>query len=245
MTLITGLRCSDAVVLGSDSQITFERRLKTRAPKLFCSRHRIIWGITGPVPAAQSVEAHFNKLVLDGDPDRESGRIGVRKVMADAADDMRNADGDLAGGHFKGLFAWYSVDEARYHLLEARSDGPVEFKPEGYGAVGSSYDFAQFAFLGFGSSGFLEYETLPSEAAKMLVHTITDDAINASAQGVDGPVQLAVVTADGAGVLAPADLKPVEDTAAAFKMHQADFLKRADVLPGTSAVSGLDPGAED
>ena len=231
MTLITGLRCNDAVVLGSDSQITFERRLKTRAPKLFCSRHRIIWGIAGPVPAAQSIEAHFNKLGLDGDPDRESGRIGVRKVMIDAANDMREADGGLTGGHFQGLFAWYSKDESRYHLLQARSDGTVEFKEEGYGAVGSSWDFAQFAFFGFGSAGFLEYETLPSEATKMLVHTITDDAINASAQGVDGPVQLAVVTATGAGVLLAAELKPVQDTAAAFKMHQADFLKRAESAP--------------
>jgi 20S proteasome alpha/beta subunit len=244
MTLITGLRCSDAVVLGSDSQITFERRLKTRVPKLFCSRHRIIWGIAGPVPAAQSIEAHFNKLALDGDPDRESGRMGVREVMSDAAKDLRGADGGLAGGHFQGLFAWYSKDESRYHLLQARSDGTVFFKEEGYGAVGSSGDFAQFAFFGFGSSGFLEYETLPSEAAKMLVHTITDDAINASAQGVDGPVQLAAVTAAGAGVLLAAELKPVQDTAAAFKMHQADFLKRADVRLGSGDVSGLDPDAK-
>jgi 20S proteasome alpha/beta subunit len=245
MTLITGLRCSDAVVLGSDSQITFERRLKTRVPKLFCSRHRIIWGIAGPVAAAQSIEAHFNKLVLDGDPDRESGRIGIRKVMTDAAGDMQGAEGRLAGGHFQGLFAWYSKQEARYYLLQARSDGTVEFKEEGYGAVGSSRDFAQVAFFGFGSSGFLDYQTLPSEAAKMLVHTITDDAINASAQGVDGPVQLAVVTAAGAGVLLAADLKPVEDTAVAFKMHQADFLKRADAPPGLSDFSGLDPDVED
>src|SRR5215216_4766319 len=103
MTLITGLRCSDAVVLGSDSQITIEGSLKTRAPKLFCSRHRIIWGIAGPVPATQSVEAHFKQLVLDGDPDRDSGRLGIRKVMGLAAEDMKQTDGRLAGGPFEGL----------------------------------------------------------------------------------------------------------------------------------------------
>lgn len=242
MTLITGLRCSDAVVLGSDSQITFERRLKARAPKLFCSRHRIVWGIAGPVPAAQAVETHFNELVLDGNPDRDSGRQGIRKVMLAATKDMTGPDGQLAGGHFQGLFAWHSKDEDCHYLLQARSDGTVELKEQGYGAVGSSKDLAQFAFFGFGSSGFLEYETLPSEAAKMLVHTITDDAINVSAQGVDGPVQLAVVTARGARVLDAADLKPVQDTAAAFKMHQADFLKRAENPAQAVSAEGLVPG---
>lgn len=245
MTLITGLRCGDAVVLGSDSQITFEGSLKTRAPKLFCSRHRIIWGIAGPVPAAQSVEAHFKQLVLDGDPDRDSGRLGIRKVMSLAAGDMKQADGSLAGGPFEGLFAWLSKEEGRYHLLRARSDGTVEFKEQGFGAVGSSKDLAQFAFFGFGSSGFLEYETLPSEAAKMLVHTVTDDAITASAQGVDGPVQLAVVSAAGAGVLEAQDLKPVQDTAAAFKMHQADFLKRSERPEDTGSALGLLWGEKD
>jgi hypothetical protein len=228
MTLITGLRCSDAVVLGSDSQITVERRLKTRAPKLFCSRHRIIWGVAGPVPAAQAVEAHLDTLIFDGDPDRDSGRQAIRDAIRAAAEDLEEADGRLAGGHFRGLFAWYSKDERKHHLLLARSDGTLEFIGQAYSAVGSSEDLAQFAFFRFSSSGFLEYETLPAEAAKMLVHTVTDDAINVSAQGVDGPVQLAVVTAAGAGVLEAADLKPVQDTAAAFKMHQADFLKRAE-----------------
>lgn len=245
MTLITGLRCSDAVVLGSDSQITFEGRLKAKAPKLFCSRHRIIWGISGPVPAVQAVETRFDALVLDGDPDRDSGRRGVRKAMLAAAEDMRGKDGELAGGMFEGLFAWHSKDEDRYHLLTARSDGTVELKEQGYGAVGSSRDLAQFAFFGLSSSGFLEYETLPSEVAKMLVHTVTDDAINVSAQGVDGPVQLAVVTATGARVLDDVDLNPVQDTATAFKMHQADFLKRTEGQPGEVGPSGLVPEGEE
>jgi 20S proteasome alpha/beta subunit len=213
MTLITALRCSDAVVLGSDSQKTVEGSLKTRARKLFCTRHRIIWGIAGPFPATQAIEAYFNDLILDADPDRDSGRRVVRNAMLAAAKDMERSDGQLAGGPFKGLFAWYSGDEGKHHLLQARSDGTVELQDEGYSAVGSpsSKDLAQSAFFGFSSSGFLEYETLPLEAAKMLVHTVTDDAIKVSAQGVDGPVQLAVVTAVDACVLDSSDLKPVQD----------------------------------
>jgi 20S proteasome alpha/beta subunit len=241
MTLITGLRCSDAIVLGSDSQIT-EGPLKARARKLYRSSHRIIWGIAGPVAAAQAIEACLKETIMRGDPDRDSGRQAVREAMLAAANDMKGPDGHLAGGSFKGLFAWYSKEEDKYHLLWARSDGTVELKEQGYAAVGSpsSEDLARFAFFGFSSSGFLEYETLPLEAAKMLVHTVTDDAITASAQGVDGPVQLAVVTAEGARVLGAADLKPVQDTASAFKMHQADFLKRTE-MPPAEGTSGLVP----
>lgn len=241
MTLITGLRCSDAIVLGSDSQIT-EGPLKSRARKLYRSPHRIIWGIAGPVAAAQAIEAGLGEMIFDGDPNRDAGRQAVREAMLTAAREMMGPDGHIAGGPFKGLFAWYSREESKHHLLWARSDGTVELKDQGYGAVGSpsSEDLAQFAFFGFSSSGFLDYETLPLEAAKMLVHTVTDDAIAASAQGVDGPVQLAVVTANGARVLDAADLKPVQDTAAAFKMHQADFLKRTERQP-VEGASGLVP----
>lgn len=245
MTLITGLKCSDAVVLGSDSQITFEGGLKAEGPKLFCSPHGIIWGMAGRIAATQAVVAHFKELILDSNPDRDSGRQGVREVMRAAAEEMQDPDGGITGGPFQGLFAWYSKTEDQHFLLKARSDGIVELQDQGYGAVGSpsSNDLARFAFYGFSSSGHLEYETLPLETAKMLVHTVTDDAVNASAHGVDGPVQLAVVTAVRAEVLDPADLKPVQDTAAAFKMHQADFLQRVDAQSRHGDVSGLDPGA--
>lgn len=244
MTLITGLRGGDAVVLGSDSQLTMEGGLKVTARKLFCTRHRIVWGSSGPVPATQAIESHFAKLIVDPDPDRESGRLGVRKVMREATRELTDGGGRLSGGPFQGLFAWYSKEENQPHLLCARSDGTVEFPTQRYAAIGSSRELAQFAFFGFSRSGFLEYETLPPEAAKMLVHMVTDDAVNASAQGVDGPVQLAVVGASGARVLDTEDLQPVQDTAGAFKMHQADFLKRTEGEPVDEAASGLLPGSD-
>lgn len=166
--------------------------------------------------------------------------------MLAAAADMKGPDGQMVGGLFKGLFAWHAADDGKHYLLQARSDGAVELQEQGYSAVGSSSssELARFAFFGFSSSGFLEYDTLPLEAAKMLVHTITDDAVNASAQGVDRPIQMAVATATEAGVLEEADLKPVQDTAAAFKMHQADFLKRTEKPAEEGGASGLVPGVD-
>jgi len=224
-------------VLASDSQITVERMLKTSGQKLFCTHHRIVWGIAGPIAATQAIEAHFEDQILEGNPGRDAGRQAVRDVMLAAA---ANLDGTTAG-RFGGLFAWHADDDERNYLLKAYSDGSVEFMGE-YGAVGSSSDLAQFAFFGFNSSGFLEYETLPLEAAKMLVHKVADDAVLASAGPVDGPIQLAVATAQEAGVLDEKDLQPVQDTASTFRMYQAEFLKRTEEPAHEAGASGLVPG---
>lgn len=247
MTLITGLRCSDAVVLASDSQVTVEGgTMKTKAQKLFSTPHGIIWGIAGPIPSAQAVRARLDEQILEGNPRRDAGRQAIQEVMLSAADDMKRPDGSLIGGDFGGLFGWYAEEEEAHYLLRATSNGVVELQEQGYGAVGSrsSAELARYAFFGFGSSAFFEYETLPLETAKMLVHTITDDAVNASAGGVDGPIQLAVASPAECAVLEDKDLQPVQDTAAAFKMHQADFLKRKEEPPEEIGASGLVPGEE-
>lgn len=243
MTLIAGLRCAEAVVLASDSQVTVEG-MKTSATKLFCTQHGIIWGTAGPIAAQQAIETHFENLILEGNPGKVAGRQGVKDVMAAAAEDMKAADGTTLGGRFGGLFAWHGDEDGGNHLLKAYSDGSVEFMSE-YGTMGSSAELARFAFFGFNSSGFIEYETLPLEAAKMLVHKVTDDAVLGSAGPVDGPIQLAVATATEAGVLDDKDLKPVRDTASAFRMHQADFLKRTDEPADQAGASGLVPGEDD
>jgi 20S proteasome alpha/beta subunit len=245
MTLIAGLKCGDAVVLASDSQVTVDG-MKTRGAKLFASPHGFIWGVAGPVAAAQAIDFQLGQVITGSNPDGHDGRLALREVMKCAADEMRGPDGSLSGGRFGGLFAWHSAGEHKNHLLKAYSDGTVEFLPE-YGSVGSSSELTRFALFGFNSSGFLEYGTLPVEAAMMLVHKVTDDTVLATASGVDGPIQLAVVDETGGSVLAEEDLKPVRDTASAFRMHQADFLKRVEVPVHLEEkeVRGLVPDADE
>lgn len=238
MTLIAGLRTKEAVVLSSDSQVTVDG-MKTSGPKLFATQHGIIWGVAGPIAAAQALESAFKTLIVEGNPGREAGRDGVRLTMAAAVEDLKDPNGNPTIGRFGGLFAWHADDDDRNYLLKAYNDGSVEFMQE-YGSVGSSSELARFAFFGFNSSGFLDYETLPLEAAKMLAYKVTDDAVLASAGPVDGPIQLAVATASESLVLEEKDLQPVRDTAATFRMHQADFLKRTEEPP-EQGVSGLLP----
>lgn len=240
MTLISGLRCGEGVVLGADSQVTVEA-LRTHGTKLFCSPQGIAWGTAGPIAAAQAIESQFEKSSFGHDPSKESGRRAIREVMKAAAEEMMDSEGRLPGGRFGGLFAWHSAEDGENLLLKAYSDGTVEFQLE-YGSVGSNAEIARIAFFGFTSSGFLEYETLPLEAAKMLVYKVTDDTVIATPALVDGPVQLAVVSATDSVVLGEGDLQPVRDTASAFRMHQADFLKRVEPLAEEKeAVTGLIP----
>lgn len=139
MTLITGLQCSEAVVLASDSQVTVEGgSMKTKGTKLFRTRHGIIWGVAGPIPSAQALQGSFADLILDRNPGRDAGRRAIKDVMLAAADAVKRPDGSLNGGPFSGLFAWHAEEEGRNQLLKARSDGVVEFQEQGYGAVGSS-----------------------------------------------------------------------------------------------------------
>ena len=74
----------------------------------------------------------------------------------------------------------------------------------------------------------------------MLTYMVAEDAIEASAKGVDGPIQMAAVSAGTTAVLKDGELQPVKETAAAFQLHQLDFVKRAtaDKRPGTGLVPG-------
>lgn len=143
---------------------------------------------------------------------------------------------------FEGLFAWYDARDRRHYLLQAHHNGHVEFMTQ-YGAIGSSRQIAEFGFFGFSRSEFLDYKTLPLETAKMLAYMVAEDAVRASAQGVDGPIQLAVVKSGQATVLRDDELGPVRDTAAAFQMHQRDFLVRKGDT-GPAGARGLLPDVD-
>lgn len=237
MTLIVGLRGADGVVLASDSQGT-HGALKRSTPKLFRSRAGLIWGSAGPLAASQTLYTELERLELQSNPSREAAKAGIRQAMLATAAELGSSDGQAK--RFEALFAWYGSEDRRCFLLQARNDGHAEFMPQ-YGAAGSSRQLAEFGFFGFSRSEFLDYKTLPLETAEMLAYMVAEDAVRASAQGVDGPIQLAIVREGQAAVLHDDELKPIRDTAAAFQMHQLDFLVREGKTGAAGAASGLVP----
>lgn len=238
MTLIVGLRGAESVVLASDSQGTHGAMKQTRR-KLFKSGS-LIWGTAGELAASQTLFTELEKVGLGSHPDRDSAKAGIQQaIRATAAQEVgpRTA-GD---GWFEGLFAWYSAKDRRTFLLRARHDGRVEFMPL-YGAVGSSAQIGEVGFFGFSRSQFLDYETMSLEQTKMLTFMVAEDAVKASAKGVDLPIQAAVARAEETTVLHDDELKAVNDTVTAFRMHQLDFLKRPEAPSTSRSGPGLVPG---
>lgn len=239
MTLIIGLRGADGVVLAADSQAT-HGALKQSRQKLFRLGSSLIWGTAGELAASQTLYTEMAKLNLGSSPDHETGKAGIKRAML-ATSAQHPGGGDDGRARFEGLFAWYSAADQRTFLLRAGHDGRVEFMPK-YGAIGSSRQLGEFGFFGFSRSEFLDYETLPMEIAKMLTYMVAEDAVRASAQGVDLPVQVAVASRGETAVLHDDELKAVSDTATAFRMHQLDFLKRPEGRSTSQGAPGLVPG---
>ncbi len=238
MTLIVGLRGAESVVLASDSQGT-HGGMKQERRKLFKSGS-LVWGTAGELAASQTLYTELEKVGLKPNPDRESAKAGIQRAMIATADQEvgPRPPGD---GWFEGLFAWYSATERRTFLLRARHDGRVEFMPR-YGAVGSSAQIGEVGFFGFSRSQFLDYETMSLEQTKMLTFMVAEDAVKASAKGVDLPIQAAVVSPEETAVLHDDELKAVNDTVTAFRMHQLDFLKRPEAPSASQSGPGLVPG---
>jgi ATP-dependent protease HslVU (ClpYQ) peptidase subunit len=239
VTLIVGLRGADGVVLASDSQAT-HGALKQEQQKLFRSGKDLIWGTAGELAASQMLYTELERFRPDRDLDRETGKAWVKKATMATVEERTNS-GPGNDEWFEGLFAWYSSGDRRTFLLHARHDGWIQFMPR-YGAIGSSRQLGEVGFFGFSRSEFLDYGTLPLEITKMLTFMVAEDAVKASAKGVDLPIQVAVSTADATSVLHDEDLTAVKDTATAFRMHQMDFLKRPEGPSASRSAPGLIPG---
>jgi hypothetical protein len=227
------------VVLACDSQGT-KGELKHATRKLFKTKGGVIWGTAGQLAGSQTLYTELEQLDLEPNPRREDAKAAIRNAM-------RAATRELIPGRrnreewFEGLFGWYDGTDKRHYLMLARHDGHVEFMTP-YGAVGSS---RQFGLFGYSRSAFLDYDTLPLEIMKMLTYMVAEDAVRASAQGVDLPIQMAVVESGSATILHRDELQPIRDTVSGFQMKQLDFLKTKSDGGGGGSASGLIPGRDD
>lgn len=238
MTLVVGLKGAAGVVLASDSQGT-HGALKQTTPKLFRSAGGLIWGTSGPLAGSQALYSQLEQLDLGPNPSREHAKAGIRKAMLATSHELNVTNNGLEE-RFEGLFAWYDDSDRRHYLLRARQDGHMEFMPT-CGAIGSS---EMLGLFGFSRYAFLDYKTVPLETTKMLAYMVAEDAVRASAKGVDLPIQMAVVSKEKTSVLHNEELQLVQDTAAAFQMYQRDFLIRVDDSDSSGHPTGLVPGED-
>lgn len=238
MTLILGLRCAGGVVLAADSQRT-EGPLRESIPKLFATPSGIVWGSAGSIAIQQELYGLARDLDLPSGLPRQPTKEALVAALREAARRATQAVEDPTEGATRadGVFAWYSKEDRHHYALRVLSTGHGEFARR-YTAIGGPRQLAQFALS---RSEYLEYATLPLEAAKMLAFNAADDVIRASSAGVGPPVQIAVVTPTETSIIQPQELRGLEDTLAAFREHQRDFLIRPDEKRGTKQDTGIRP----
>jgi 20S proteasome alpha/beta subunit len=225
MTLVLGLRSRGGLVLAADSQRT-EGVLREQFPKLFTTPAGIAWGTAGGIAIQQELYELMATLRVPDRPGRRETREAIVAAVAMARARAGEALDELsaAAGSIEGLFGWYSKEDDRTFLLRVPSGGPAEFAPR-YTAIGAPSTLARFALS---RSEYLEYDTLPLAAAKMVAYNVADDVIRVSTSNVGGPVQLAAVTKSATKLANSIELRGIADTVAAFREHQRDYIVRED-----------------
>jgi 20S proteasome alpha/beta subunit len=219
MTIVIGLRGRDGVVLASDSQRT-EGGFRQEVRKLFRTRHGIVWGAAGAIAVQQELFGAMEALDLRPQPTWQEARAAIADAVVRSLHATAPEQANAARLQLGALFAWYSADERRTFLLRVLGDGYAEFGGR-YTAIGGPSRIALFALR---EAEHLEYATLPLEPIQMIAAKVVDDVIRATSSGVAHPLQVAAVTANGAAILDAVEVRGLEDSVAAFRERQREFL---------------------
>jgi proteasome beta subunit len=238
MTLVLALRCHEGVVLASDSQRT-QGTFRQETQKLFTTTSGIAWGAAGNLAVQQELTAAFEESAVAPHPTRSDGRLAILDAVDTAVGRVtaQIQDAPPSAGSLRGIFAWHSLAEAKTYVLRVGENGQAEFASS-YTSIGSPFQLALFAFS---RSEHLGYATLPLEAAKMVAFDIADDVIRASAREVSHPVQMAYVTHERAALVDPLEVRGIEETVAAFREHQRNFLAREEADVEAGRDTGIRP----
>ena len=237
MTLVLALRCRDGVVLASDGQATTDAAGQpTRQPvrKLFDLSGRVAWGAAGSIGLQQTlVDALAEReaeLVATDSARRLRRRLTeiVIPIQQRALQDFVAHPGshppDLAC-----IFCWCDGHDAR--ILSIPRTGSDHQLHDRHSAVGTGDIFADFAMTSVAHLGTLR---LSLEQAKMVAYKAVADAIDVAAVYLGPPIQMYVVTPDGAREVPRAELEGgLADSVDAWKARQRETL-------GPLAAAGTD-----
>ena len=204
MTLIIGIRCSDGVVIGADSAMTYATsfgrahtiKQKTEKLRLFPEPEaRCIVGCSGAVGLAQ----RFYRIVgsqgfkqLRGAPE-----VFCKKVSKEAKDDFMETDAfrlttqipNRLSVNFGALMAFAIGNEFHLCEFEVGSIQP-ELKPSGFVTIGSGQQIAD-PFLGFLRRVLWPDREPTCSEAVLAVSWTLNHAITLSPGLVDKPLRIA------------------------------------------------------
>jgi proteasome beta subunit len=226
MTLVLALRCRDGVVLASDGQATTDAAGQpTRQPvrKLFDLGGRVAWGAAGSVGLQQTLLAELAaRDLIAASATRELRRALTETVIPIQQQALRDFV-DHPGSHPPDLaciFCWFERGEAR--ILSIPRTGSDHQLHDRHAAVGTGDIFADFAMTSVAHLGTVR---LSLEQAKMVAYKTVADAIDVAAIYLGPPIQMYVVTVDGAQEVPAAELDGgLADSVDAWKARQRETL---------------------
>lgn len=199
MTILVGIKCKDGIIIGSDSSATFSAgqisTIEQSTKKIQILHDSIIVAGTGAVGLGQRFcDIIDNAYALK----KFRGMNGIQMATEITQLAIDNFIRTRAPQGQYGALVAYSADND-IHLCEFGSaDMQPELKTTGiwYASMGSGQLIAD-PFLGLMRNVFWG-DGMPTLQEGIFIATWTiDNAINLNAGGVNGPVQLSVLTKDG------------------------------------------------
>jgi 20S proteasome alpha/beta subunit len=239
MTVILALRSADGLVIATDSQATQQMPgstpVKSAAVKLVRHGSHMIWAGTGAQGCNQRVELLLSKNHEMVGP--ENGRYAIGSAIHQCGNEVQKASHDSFVPYsaqasveaWGGIFCGSAADGL--FIAEVDPNGGWQFHPE-VAATGSGY---AFAFLAAASVKHHNVSGKSLDHAKALAYRAIELTCDTAAFGVGLPVQMGVVTEDGAEILSDAEITGLKETVNLWKQAEVDAL-------GSTLAGGAGPG---
>ncbi len=244
MTVVLALRCADGLVIASDSQATEilvgGTPVRSDTQKLRKLGKSIIYGASGSQGLAQRITdklADQAPKLGTNRPARDIGeviRCTATPLQQNAMNSWVQIPGTV-GESWGAVFAGWAKDGP--FIFEVDINGAAQFKSPS-AATGSGYAFAGLALTSVLHHN-VEMQTLV--AARAIAYRVVEDICKASAYGVGLPVQMGVVTKDGAQELDTTELEETNQLVNLWKAREIELL--GELAP--SAVPLVESGGDE
>jgi hypothetical protein len=238
MTIISALRCSEGIVLTSDSREMrgpAAHRLARDVQKIYEPRRGFLVGWAGWQGVAQAFA-----LGLERAPDLSPtmDRVEVKRRLEAIIRHLRD-DGET--DYAEWIVAWWSESDKKPVALHIFSNRPGEWVTDW--ACGGDARPIEIATVVSGALRFVPRDTLTLEQAKVLALKITRDTIHIGVESIGGEVQVGAVSRGGVELLGGTQLKGLHDTLDVWEEQAADLLPGSIPVPGRSSTPdrGLRP----
>lgn len=228
MTIVIALRCSDGVVMASDSQATEPNAgIRFDTQKVFQLGSRAVWGGTGESQTIAEIDRVLQTVrhEVEGGADLiELLPRMIRPVLQRRYGDFIQvpglqpaspATGTLACGYDSTRGGWIVEVDPRCISCD--------YGQRGFHAVGSA---AGFALLGNALLAHFRPAERPLSQGRLIAYRVIYAAIDIAASGVGGEIQMWYVDADGVHQVGQAEMDQIRDLVGGWQDDEGRLFDR-------------------